>query len=381
MVAKISFFPVDNGDMTLIILDSGLTILIDVNIRCSADDPNQPDVPDVLSQLKNKLSRDAQDRKFVDVFILTHPDKDHCSGLIKHFHLGAPSTYSKTDDKIFIREIWSSPMVFRRASKTLLLCSDAEAWWAEARRRVEFYKDYGLNAMKEGDRIQIMGEDEDGRTDNLREILVKVDEEVTKVNGSTDFSMTARLLGPLPKFDDERKEDSLAKNRSSIILNFALKVGGITCCQFLTGGDAEVEVWENLWQNHKDKDWLKYHVLQTPHHCSWHSLSYDSWSKQGEKAKVSWDARDALAQAHPGALLIASCKEISDDDSDPPCIRAKREYEAIAGENRGRFLCTADSSEPLELVVESSGVRKDSAVAPSRFITPGYIGKSPLAHG
>jgi beta-lactamase superfamily II metal-dependent hydrolase len=88
MTAKISFFPVDNGDMTLIVLDSGLTILIDINIRCSADDPKQPDVPDVLSQLKNKLGRDAQGRKYVDVFVLTHPDKDHCSGLVKHFHLG-----------------------------------------------------------------------------------------------------------------------------------------------------------------------------------------------------------------------------------------------------------------------------------------------------
>jgi hypothetical protein len=380
MTAKISFFPVDNGDMTLIVLDSGLTILIDINIRCSADDPKQPDVPDVLSQLKNKLGRDAQGRKYVDVFVLTHPDKDHCSGLVKHFHLGAPSTYSKADDKIFMREIWSSPMVFRRASKELSLCSDAEAWWAEARRRVKVYKDYGLSAMKEGDRIQIMGEDENGKTNELGEILVKVDEEVSKVNGTTDSSMTARLLGPLPKFDDESKEDSLAKNRSSIILNFALKVGGITRCQFLTGGDAEVEVWENLWQNHKYKDWLKYHVLQTPHHCSWHSLSHDSWSEQGEKAKVSWDARNALAQAHPGALLIASCKEISANDSDPPCIRAKREYEAIASEKRGRFLCTADSSEPLELVVESSGVRKDSA-APSQTSSPGYIGRSPLAHG
>jgi hypothetical protein len=381
MVAKISFFPVGNGDMTLIVLDSGRTILIDVNILCSADDPDQPDVLDIISFLRDKLNRDAQGRKYVDVFILSHPDKDHCLGLNKHFHLDAPENYSKADDKIFIREIWSSPMVFRRASKALILCDDAKFFNTEAKRRVQYYRDHELTATKEGDRIQIMGEDEDGKTDDLTEILVKVDELVTKVNGTTDFSMTARLLGPLPKFEDEKKEDALAKNRSSIILNFALMVGGVTQCQFLTGGDAEVEVWETLWENHKNTDWLKYHVLQNPHHCSWHSLSHDSWGKYGEQAKVSQDARSALAQTHDGALLIASCKKISANDSDPPCIRAKREYEAIAKAAGGRSLCTADSPKPLELIVENNGVRKDSAVLSPKITSPGLIGRSPLAHG
>lgn len=39
MTAKLTFFPVGNGDMTLIRLESGRAILIDVNIRVSADDP------------------------------------------------------------------------------------------------------------------------------------------------------------------------------------------------------------------------------------------------------------------------------------------------------------------------------------------------------
>ena len=36
MAANITFFPVDNGDMTLITLESGRTILVDVNIRLRA---------------------------------------------------------------------------------------------------------------------------------------------------------------------------------------------------------------------------------------------------------------------------------------------------------------------------------------------------------
>lgn len=46
MTAKIDFFPVDNGDMALLTLDSGRNILIDVNIRKSADDEKQEEVID-----------------------------------------------------------------------------------------------------------------------------------------------------------------------------------------------------------------------------------------------------------------------------------------------------------------------------------------------
>ena len=86
MNAKITFFPVDNGDMTLVELESGRTILIDTNIRAAADDPDDP-TRDVAKDLRDRLKRDDQGRLYVDVFLLSHPDQDHCSGLDKHFHL------------------------------------------------------------------------------------------------------------------------------------------------------------------------------------------------------------------------------------------------------------------------------------------------------
>ena len=116
MNAKITFFPVGNGDMTLVVMEAGLRVLIDANIRAAADDPDD-DTPDAASLLRERLSRDGDRRLYVDTLLVTHPDKDHCTGLRKHFHLGPPDTWSATADKIFIREIWSSPMVFRRASR------------------------------------------------------------------------------------------------------------------------------------------------------------------------------------------------------------------------------------------------------------------------
>ena len=59
MVSKISFFPVGNGDMTLIELESGRKILIDVNVRAAADDADD-DTPDVMAMLRDRLTRDCR---------------------------------------------------------------------------------------------------------------------------------------------------------------------------------------------------------------------------------------------------------------------------------------------------------------------------------
>jgi len=382
---QLLFFPVGNGDMTLVKLESGRTILIDVSIRVAADNPNEP-TPDVAALLKETLKRDSQGRLYVDVFLLTHPDQDHCRGIARHFHLGPPETYSRSDNKIFIREIWSSPIVFRRASKILMLCEDAQVWATEARRRVKRFQEQGL-VVGDGDRIQILGEDENDKTDGLGSILIKVDQVITKVNGVTDSSMSARLLGPLPKSENEDEEKALAKNRSSVILQFELKINGVTACYFLTGGDAEVAIWERLWRKHQNTGWLTYDILQSPHHCSWRSLSNDSWSDLGEDAKVSEDARNALSQARPGARIIASCKPISPRDSDPPCIRADREYRAIAKSVSGEFKCTSEyptKSNPDLMVFEITqhGPRLKSCLSSGpTIVLPGAVGRQPLGHG
>jgi Cft2 family RNA processing exonuclease len=85
----VTYFPVDNGDMTLIALadTAGTKVLIDCNIRDAADDP-EDDTRDVAKGLRARLKRDSKKRPYVDAFLLSHPDQDHCRGLEKHFYLG-----------------------------------------------------------------------------------------------------------------------------------------------------------------------------------------------------------------------------------------------------------------------------------------------------
>lgn len=383
MVVKASLFKVDNGDMALFETESGRRILTDINIREAADDEDD-DTPDVAKQLRKKLDRDDNGRLFLDAFLNTHPDADHIRGLIKHFHLGDPSTWVKADDKIIIREMWSSPIVFRRAKAKdddHVLCADAEAWRDEARRRANKFKKE--RTAEDGNRILILGEDVDGKTDDLQAILVKVDEVFSKICGVPDTSFEARLLAPMPA-DDEEEEDILTKNNSSVIMRLDLKVAKVTRGRFLLGGDAEVAIWDRIWE--RNKNWperLEYDVLIAPHHCSWHSLSYDSWSEKGEKAQVSEPARSALGQPLDGALIVASSKAIKDDENDPPCIRAKREYIDILDPVKGEFKCVADGpgDDPLVIEVTSAGPRIKRAVFAASVAAGTGIGSQPLAHG
>ena len=396
MSAKITFFPVGNGDMTLIKLadPEKTTILIDVNIRNSADEEENDNVCDVASELRKRLKKDAEGRPYVDVFLLSHPDKDHCTGLLKHFHLGPLENYDyepENDEplKIVIREIWSSPMVFRRASKNNTLCDDAKAFRKEALRRVKVFKENNGEDIMDGDRIKIIGEDEDGKTDDLDEILVKVDERFSEINGKENGYVEIYVLGPLPKQEIEEDEDKLIKNHSSVILHFSISADDKHpgACLFLTGGDAEVAIWEKLWNKHKDDvNCLRYDLLLSPHHCSWHVLSYDSWS-ESDNPEVNEDAKSALSQANSGAFIVSSSKPIKEDDSDPPCIGAKKEYLSILDMEEDRFYCTGEypneeKPEPLEFTVTDEGVQPPAKKKGAFMATAGIMtAREPLGHG
>ena len=152
-------------------------------------------------------------------------------------------------------------------------------------------------------------------------------------------------------------------------------------------GDAEVLIWERQWERHKDTKVLEYDLLQAPHHCSWHTLSHESWSETKGKAKVSADARSALSVTRKGAMIVASCAPIKDDYNDPPCFGAKREYEAIAKCAGGSFTCvgeqpTESNPEPLELTVSAEGLslpaKQETGRKSAAIITSA---STPMPHG
>ena len=85
MKHKIKFSPVGNGDQSLIELQDGTTMLIDCNIRQASIDSTDPSVFDVKKDLLKSIGK-RDKNPFVDVFVLTHGDCDHCRGFKNNFY-------------------------------------------------------------------------------------------------------------------------------------------------------------------------------------------------------------------------------------------------------------------------------------------------------
>lgn len=368
MTASIEFFPVGSGDMTLVRLKNGKTILIDINIRQKADQEGEADYPDVANMLKKRLDRDVHDRLYVDVFMLSHPDQDHIGGLRKHFHLGAPSRWKEPEngepETILIREMWSSPLTFRRADKVDgALGADSEAWRKEAKRRVELFREGNDASDEDGNFIRVLGQDiHHDKTAGIEPLVVKVGETFNEICRENDPSFSAVLLSP--KVVSEKEADELpGKNNSSIVMQFALVAGdeGEVGAKFLTGGDAEVDIWRRIWERNKDTlANLEYHILQTPHHCSLGALSYDRYSDQngkpgkGENCEIDSDAYNALSQAQDGAFIVGSM-DVPERKSGRGLARHK--YSGLAKEVGGQMFCTMDDSpdKPLKITITELG--------------------------
>lgn len=371
----ITFFPVGekNGGMILLKLNDAFstTILID----CSIGDESIAEHCDVNQEFRDRLPTDEDDRPYVDAFILTHRHQDHLKGLEKHFHLGSLDDYlsSKADEdgKIVIRELWSSHQFWKPSSQSYNLCDDAKAFNKEMKRRVDLFKNSEKSIQAEGDRVIIIGKNPEGKTDGLENINYDIGESFSKIN---DRGISSKLVGfihsPLPQQKDEDDECFTDKNRQSIVLQLTVKQDGYENKLFMTA-DAECLVWETLWRKYKSEtSKLEYDILLAPHHCSWHSLSYDSQSNDDEP-KVCEDAKSALSQCkEDGAFIVSQSKVIKGADEDPPSKEAKNEYVDIVNEDQ--FICTNEhpsekKPEPLEFNLTSSGPQKKGVKEKSKL--------------
>ncbi len=115
--AYLKYYPVNNGDQSIIVLKDGTTILTDCNIRKESHNSSDPEMYDVKKDLLGILPK-RNGNPYADIFILTHGDWDHCRGFKDNFYQGDPGKYGSANqdaNEIIIDEMWFSPMIAEEA--------------------------------------------------------------------------------------------------------------------------------------------------------------------------------------------------------------------------------------------------------------------------
>mgnify|MGYP001026220237 FL=1 len=357
MEHTIKFYPVGNADCTLIKLSNGKTIIIDCQIKDNLMDNGKQIYFDVKRDLLNELKKDIEGRPFVDLFINTHPHKDHCDGFGTNFFHGAPSEYNKERDKnkIIIGELWVTP---RGVGNVLTDC--AEDIRREAKRRREIYdRDRSYNGGY-GNYLRIVGYDKNKEFDSRYGYVPG--KTVLSANGKPLEWLEIFIHAPF-KEDITVCKEADDKNATSIVVQFGFKISSCTSfkCRVLMGGDAEHEIWQHILDNNIDDEHLKWDIFLAPHHCSWTFFNDSS-----DKEKVMPSADEIMKkQLGSRAYVVASSNAIMNDGKNPPCYQAQTEYKKRLG-NKDNFLNTATDhlkgsiSQPIVFKIAETGKRHET---------------------
>jgi len=333
------FWPVGNGDSTTIIIDEDTMIQVDLNHLESSEEDDDPRIS-IIDELVDLLPN-VEDKPYLSVFGLTHPDQDHCRG------------FPELLKQVTIGEIWHSPRIFREYTKDL--SDDAKAFQKEAKRRVkEMIKHNGQ--VEGGDRLRLIGYDElleeDEFEDFPREYLTVPGNTITTVDGQ-DVEDIFDAFVHAPFKDDSSGE----RNDTSLAMQINLKDGGNLGHTMLLG-DHCYPTLKKIFDKSEAKD-LEWNVFLAPHHCS-KRVMY--WKDEGDdEEKLKQDILDAIENisGKPG-YIVASCEPIPSSNAEgdnPPHAKAKNRYQEIVPDD---FICTQehpneDNPEPIVFELDENG--------------------------
>ena len=348
---RIKYYPVKNGDMSLITLADKTTILIDCNISVVSQDEEDKSRFDAKKDLIDSIqTRDSN--PYVDVFILTHGDKDHCWGFKDNFYQGDPKDYGKKHreaELIIMDAMWFSPMIAEQYTNT-----NEDAHQQEAERRLKLHRDGSDDKDLPGNRIRIIGYDVNGEYEDLDHLRSKPGEVVARFNDRDQDTFSIFIHAPFKIHLDSPEKD---KNSASIVFQARFKEYSWSTdfsCQAMFGGDSDHTTWKQIVERTKrfgkdeSEKALDWDLFMAPHHCSW------TYFNDTDKDDIVDTSIEALQYGKDGGFIIASCKKIINDDDNPPHHDAKKEYLKYI-ESKEKFLNTdvePTESEPKPIVFD-----------------------------
>jgi beta-lactamase superfamily II metal-dependent hydrolase len=332
------FWPVGTGDSTTISVDEDVVIQVDLHHLEKAEDKEDPHVA-IVDELKDALPK-KNDKPYLDVFVLTHPDEDHIKG------------FADLLEAVDIGELWFTPRIINEYKKDL--CEDAIAFRDEAERRVKkTIKEDGN--VKSGDRVRLIGYDDllkEGEYKGFPEDLLTIPgNSISKINDVEYDDCEIFIHAP---FKDDAAGD---RNETSLAMRVLLKENGNEANVFLLG-DLSYPTLKKIFDISEDEN-LKWNLFLAPHHCS-KSVMYQKDDKGSEKLKQ--DILDDIKKdAGETGYIISSSEPVPESNQsgdNPPHAKAKRRYEEIVPND---FICTMEhpnekNPEPIIFELTGSGL-------------------------
>jgi hypothetical protein len=221
------FWPVGTGDSSTVVVDEETVMQVDLHDLAKADDDDTHEVP-IVDLKVEALPKGKDGRPYLAVFVLTHADKDHCSG------------FQELLDRVTIGELWATPRLWREYDDPDApeLCKDAKAFQEESVRRVEATRK-AVAAGEEptsGDRILVVGYDTDHDKHAYAELpdqyLATPGDSITMLDG-VDFAGRFEAFIHAP-FKDDCAE---ARNETSLSIQVTLTGDGGMNGKLLLFGD------------------------------------------------------------------------------------------------------------------------------------------------
>ncbi len=205
--ATITYFPVGNGDTSLIKLRDDTTFIIDLNITDAANDEEDPSRYDVHSHLLREVQEDDNNHPHADAFLLTHPDQDHIRGFSRFLYAGDPKKYAEKNKKqgqIIIDEIWFAPRIFWEGKD---LSDDAKTFKREVDRRIALFRKASDERELPGNQIRIIGYSDNPKLEGLEAIITTPGNTINLINGSVKKDFEFFVHAPLKKETDGEWEE------------------------------------------------------------------------------------------------------------------------------------------------------------------------------
>jgi len=365
MAAKLTFYPVGNGDTTLVDFASGKKMLCDY--ANYYDPANQFEArANLEAELRGNLR--AVGRDYFDVVAFTHLDDDHIHRFSEFFRLEFATKY-QTAGRIKINMLWVPAAAITEEG-----CTD------EAR----ILRDEARYRLKQGRGIRVFS-----RPERLREWLaangIRLEDRQHLITDAgkiaPDFSIAADgaeifIHSPFAwRLNEAELED---RNNDSLCFQITFsEFGQLTRALFFADCNHEaLSEIAYISAKHNNSVRLDWNIMHTPHHSSYLSIGPEKGADETvpvENVKWLYEQRGS-----EGGILLSSCEPIplkgskEDDDVQPPHRQAHNYYRRVSELHHGQIRVTMEhpnKQTPKATIIEI-GVRGATLV---KAVVTGFV--------